>query len=233
MTKRPEILHETREVVYDDNHWSLLGSLREKALEVMQKLDDAGMRSFAYGSIARGDINISSDIDVILPYPVSSYKVELTIGRGVHREIVQATPSTVMKAHIHQSNELVVTFPLFKLMPREEEFYRWGGQVDIDQLHDKVRVPGVDKRLVLIEPTKTGHMERGVIGYEHEVAKRIGVSIAITQERVRVLKRRDNVGRTGVYLTRPLSEDESFEPIAKSLKDSDPAIRRTIGRRGE
>ena len=233
MTKRPEILHEPREVVYNDNHWRLLGSLREKALEVMQKLDDAGMRSFAYGSIARGDIHISSDIDVILPYPVSSYKVEVTIGRGVHRELVQATPSTVMKAHIHLSNELVVTFPLFKLMPREEEFYQWGGQVDIDQIHNEVRVPGVDKRLVLIEPTKTGHMEHGVIGYEHEVAKRIGVSIAIAQERVRVLKRRDNVGRTGVYLTRPLSEDESFETIAKSLKDSDPAIRRTIGRRGE
>ncbi|MFX1261790.1 MAG: nucleotidyltransferase domain-containing protein [Promethearchaeota archaeon] len=233
MTKRPEILHETREVVYDDNHWRLLGSLREKALEVMQKLDDAGMRPFAYGSIARGDIHISSDIDVILPYPVSSYKVEVTIGRGVHREIVQATPSTVMKAHIHLSNELVVTFPLFKLMPREEEFYQWGGQVNIDQIHEEVRVPGVDKRLVLIEPTKTGHMERGVIGYEHEVAKRIGVSIAIAQERVRVLTRRDNVGRTGVYLTRPLSEEESFETIAKSLKDSDPAIRRTIGRRGQ
>ena len=233
MTKRPEILHETREVVYDDNHWRLLASLREKALEVMQNLDDAGMRSFAYGSIARGDIHTSSDIDVILPYPVSSYKVEVTIGKGFHREIVQATPSTVMKAHIHLSNELVVTFPLFKFMPREEEFYQWGGQVDIDQIHEKVRVPGVDKRLVLIEPTKTGHMERGVIGYEHEVAKRIGVSIAIAQERVRVLKRRDNVGRTGVYLTRPLSEDESFETIAKSLKDSDPAIRRTVGRRGE
>jgi predicted nucleotidyltransferase len=137
----------------------------------------------------------------------------------------------VIKGHIHLDNDLVVTFPLFKLMPREEEFYRWGGQVDLDQIRDEVRVPGVDKRLVLIEPTETGHEERGVIGYEHEVAKRIGVGIAIAQERVRVLKRREDVGRTGVYLTRPLSEDESFETVAKSLKDSDPAIRRTIGRR--
>ncbi|MFW9886260.1 MAG: nucleotidyltransferase domain-containing protein [Candidatus Thorarchaeota archaeon] len=233
MTKRPETLHETREVVYDEDHWSLLESLREKALKVMQKIDDAGMRSFTYGSIARGDVHKSSDIDVIVPYPVSSYKIEVSIGRGVHRELVQATPSTVIKGHIHLSNDLVVTFPLFKLMPREEEFYQWGGQVNIDQIHDEVRVPGVDKRLVLIDPTETGHMEHGVIGYEHEVAKRIGVSIAIAQERVRVLRRRNNVGRTGVYLTRPLSEDESFETVAKSLKDSDPAIRRTIGRRGE
>ncbi|MFW9966470.1 MAG: nucleotidyltransferase domain-containing protein [Candidatus Thorarchaeota archaeon] len=231
MTKRPETLHETRQVVYDDNHWSLLRSLRNKAAEIMGRLDDAGMRSFAYGSIARGDVHRSSDIDVIIPYPVSSYRIEVSIGRGVHRELVQATPSTVIKGHIHLDNDVVVTFPLFKLMPREVEFYRWGGQVDLDQIRNEVRVPGVDKRLVLIDPTDIGHMEHGVIGYEHEVAKRIGVGIAIAQERVRVLKRREDVGRTGVYLTRPLSEDESFETVAKSLQDSDPAIRRTIGRR--
>jgi hypothetical protein len=57
------------------------------------------------------------------------------------------------------------------------------------------------------------------------------VSTGIVQERVRVLTRRDSVGRTGVYLTRVLSDDESFEVVAKNLKDSDPAIRRTIGRR--
>jgi predicted nucleotidyltransferase len=199
----------------------------------MQELDGAGVRSFAYGSIARGDIHKSSDIDVIIPYPVSSYRLEVSIGRGIHRELVQATPSTVIKGHIHLDNDLVVTFPLFKFMPREEEFYRWGGQVSMDQISDEIRVLGVDKRLILIEPTEQGHVERGVIGYEHEVAKRIGVGIAIAQERVRVLKRRDNVGRTGVYLTRPLSEDESFETVAKSLEDSDPAIRRTIGRRGK
>ncbi|MHA2069425.1 MAG: nucleotidyltransferase domain-containing protein [Candidatus Thorarchaeota archaeon] len=233
MTKRPETLHEPREVVYDDNHWSLLRSLRSKAQKIMQELDGAGVRSFAYGSIARGDIHKSSDIDVIIPYPVSSYRLEVSIGRGIHRELVQATPSTVIKGHIHLDNDLVVTFPLFKFMPREEEFYRWGGQVSMDQISDEIRVLGVDKRLILIEPTEQGHVERGVIGYEHEVAKRIGVGIAIAQERVRVLQRRDNVGRTGVYLTRPLSEDESFETVAKSLEDSDPAIRRTIGRRGK
>jgi predicted nucleotidyltransferase len=39
------------------------------------------------------------------------------------------------------------------------------------------------------------------------------------------------VGRTGVYLTRVLDEDESFEEVAKMLQDSDPALRRTIERR--
>jgi predicted nucleotidyltransferase len=137
----------------------------------------------------------------------------------------------VLKGHIILESDVVVTFPLFKLMSREEEFYRWGGLVGREELDDEIRVNGVDKRLLLIEPTEVGHKESGVIGYENEVAKKVGVSIAIAQERVRVLTRRDNVGRTGVYLTRVLLEDESFEEVTKSLKDSDPALRRTIERR--
>ncbi|MHA1957078.1 MAG: hypothetical protein ACW968_09130 [Candidatus Thorarchaeota archaeon] len=70
-----------------------------------------------------------------------------------------------------------------------------------------------------------------MIGYEHDVARKLDVNISVAQERVRVLTRRDNVGRTGVYLTRTLHEDENFEVVAKSLKDDDPALRRTIGRR--
>jgi hypothetical protein len=137
----------------------------------------------------------------------------------------------VLKGHVFCDPDLVVTFPLFKLMPREEEFYRWGGLVGRKELEEDIRVNGVDKRLLLIEPTETGHKESGVIGYEHEVAKKLGVSIGIAHERVRVLTRRDTVGRTGVYLTRVLSDNESFEEVAKSLKDTDPALRRTIERR--
>ena len=96
---------------------------------------------------------------------------------------------------------------------------------------DNVRVLGVDKRLLLIEPTETGHIEQGVIGYEHVVAKRLSLSVDIAKERVRVLTRRDEVGRTGVYLTQQITDDETFEEVAKSLKDSDPALRRTIERR--
>ncbi|MHA2199706.1 MAG: hypothetical protein ACXABN_07515 [Candidatus Thorarchaeota archaeon] len=114
---------------------------------------------------------------------------------------------------------------------REEEFYRWGGIIDSSGLEGDVRVPGVDKRLILIEPTDSGHSEHGVIGHESMTAKRLGVSTGIAQERVRVLSRRDNVGRTGVYLSRELDEDESFEEVAKKLQDRDPALRRTIEKR--
>ena len=231
MSKKPETLHDSRIVTYDDSHWELLNELRERALEVMQALQDNGVTSFVYGSVARGDVSKSSDIDIVIPNTVSSYKLEIAIGSGIRRELVQATPSMVLKGHIYLENDIVVTFPLFKFKSREEEFYRWGGQTSTSQLSERIRVPGVDKRLILIEPSETGHVERGVIGYEHIAAKKVGVSIDIAKDRVRVLTRRDRVGRTGVYLTRNLSPDESFEAVAKDLMDSDPALRRTIQRR--
>jgi len=94
-----------------------------------------------------------------------------------------------------------------------------------------VRVHGVDKRLLLIEPTAAGHTESGVVGHETEVAKKLGVGVGIAQERVRVLMRRDTIGRTGIYRTHVLSQTESFEEVAKTLRDTDPALRRTVLRR--
>ncbi|TXT56979.1 MAG: hypothetical protein BAJATHORv1_20577 [Candidatus Thorarchaeota archaeon] len=231
MARKPEHIHDSRVVEYESSHWELLETLRESAMKYMSALKKSNIRSFAYGSIARGDVNSTSDIDIIIPHPVSSYRVEVAVGCGIKRELVQATPSTVLKAHIHLDHDVVVTFPIFKFMPREEEFYRWGGQVSLPQLEQEQRVAGVDKRLLLIEPTETGHIESSIIDCEAYVAKLLGVSVDIARERIRVLMRRDEVGRTGVYLTRTLSPDEGFEQVAKALKDSDPALRRTIERR--
>ncbi|MFX1559959.1 MAG: nucleotidyltransferase domain-containing protein [Promethearchaeota archaeon] len=232
MAKKPEVLHEPREIHYSPDHWNHLQTLRNSALETIEKLESIGVKPFVYGSVARGDISKSSDIDIIVLRPVSSYRIELVLGPFLKRKLVQATPSMVLKGHIHLPENTVVTFPLFKLMSREEEFYRWGGLVDSTGLKDKVRVAGVDKRLILIEPTSSGHIEQGVMGREQEVSRKLNVSIGIAKERVRVLTRRDSVGRTGVYLTRTLDDDENFEAVAKSLQDSDPALRRTIQRRG-
>ena len=232
MAKKPELIHDPREVLYEPAHWNCLHTLREAALATIQKLDSVGIKPYVYGSVARGDISKASDIDIIVLHPVSSYRIELALGSSLKRELVQATPSMVLKGHIHLPENTVVTFPLFKLRPREEEFYRWGGLIDSRGLKTNKRVPGVDKRLILIEPTDNGHIEQTVIGHEQEVAKKLNVSIGIAQERVRVLTRRDSIGRTGVYLTRVLNEDDSFESVAKVLQDSDPALRRTIQRRG-
>ncbi len=231
LAKKPEVLHESRSVIYDDENWTLLLKLRRRACEVMKSLDSSGLRPFVYGSVARGDVSKTSDIDIVIPYSVPSFRIELAIGTGMRRELVQATPSMVLKGHIYLDHSTTITFPLFKLRPREEEFYAWGGRLDLVDLESEKRVPGVDKRLILIEPTETGHIEHGVIGYENEAAKTVGVSVETALERVRVLTRRDNVGRTGVYLTRVLSDEESFESVAKTLRDSNPALRRTIDRR--
>ncbi|MHA1768361.1 MAG: nucleotidyltransferase domain-containing protein [Candidatus Thorarchaeota archaeon] len=231
MAKKPETLSETRHVRYDSPHWKVLSKYRSRALDIMSSLESHGLTAHVYGSVARGDVSKTSDIDLIILQPVSSFRLEIALEGVLRRELVQATPSTVLKGHIYLPDDIVVTFPLFKFRPREEDFYHWGGLLDIQGVRNELRVLGVDKRLIFIEPTEWGHIESGVIGREHDVARRLGVSPDIAHERVRVLTRRDTVGRTGVYLSRPLRDDESFEEVAKSLRDHDPALRRTIERR--
>ena len=154
MARKPEMLNEPREIHYNQEHWEHLQVLRSTALEVLNKLELNGLKPFVYGSVARGDTTKSSDIDIIVLRPVSSYRLELVLGPPLKRELVQATPSMVLKGHIHLPENIVVTFPLFKLRSREEDFYRWGGLIDNNGLKSDTRVPGVDKRLVLIEPTE-------------------------------------------------------------------------------
>ncbi|TFG32562.1 nucleotidyltransferase [Candidatus Thorarchaeota archaeon] len=231
MAKRPEVLHDSRTIIYNQSHWSNFHVLRSRALDIMKKLEGIGIRPLLHGSVARGDVAPSSDIDIIILQQVSSYKIELALGHYIMRELVQATPSMVLKGHIYLEGEIVVSFPIFKTLTREEEFYRWGGVIDSVSIEAEMRVPGVDKRLLLIEPIPAGHVESGVIENEYAVAKKLDVSIDIARERVRVLTRRDIVGKTGVYINYKLKDTESFEEVAKRLQDSDPALRRTIERR--
>ena len=71
-------------------------------------------------------------------------------------------------------------------------------------------MPGVDKRLMLIEPTPRGHVESPVAGREGQVARLLGVDTRIVTERVRTLERRRSVGRTGVFLKHTLEPGEGF-----------------------
>lgn len=231
MSRKPETLHERRIIVYNKEHWERFDDLRNRTLRVLSDLRDAGLESYVYGSVARGDISKGSDIDIVLLNMVPSYRVELALGKVFDRELVQATPSSVLKGHLYLDDQIVVSFPLFKMMSREREFYQWGGMAGVQDVLANKRRPGVDKRLILIEPTEVGHIEHGVIGYEWHTAKVLGVGLDIAQERIRVLQRRDAVGRTGVYRTYHLGDDETFEEAARSLVDTDPALRRTIRRR--
>ncbi|WP_461865081.1 nucleotidyltransferase domain-containing protein [Thermococcus sp.] len=220
-----------REVVYSPERWRCLREKREKAMGIMERLRD--LDPHIYGSVARGDVRKGSDIDIIIPYQVPSYLIELALeGLISRRRIVMATPWHLIKGHIEIDDETTVTFPLTSPTERELEFYRWGGMVDIEGVKSGLRVPGVNKKLILIVPTERGHIEREVIGRESEVARLLGVSIGTVEERVKILTRRDSIGRTGIYLDEDVPEWMSFEEALKTIADRDPNVRRKVRERG-
>ncbi len=229
---------EYRLIVYDEYRWRLLRELRAEALRIMEALVKVGLNPIVHGSVARGDVKPTSDVDIFIPYPVPSYIVELALERaGIHvysKLIVQATPGSTPKAYIvlDEEERRVVSFPLAKLGKTEYEFYFFGGALDYRGLREGRRVPGVDKRLVLIEPVREGHRESPVIGREAEVARIVGVSVETVLERVRVLSRRDEVGRTGVFVKLELGPNDSLEDAVRRLASRNPLFRRALLEKG-
>jgi len=232
MAVKPTKPSEYKEVTYTSARWALLSELRAEAVKVMAALKDFHLASITHGSIARGDVKKDSDIDVFIVEVQNSFIVETALEKaGVPvnaRLIVQATPTYAMKAHIEVSERITVSFPLMQMRRVEREFYRFGGEASLKQLRGEVRVAGVDKRLMLIEPTKTGHVESSVIGREQFAAKILGVSAETVLDRVHTLLKRDAVGRTGVFIKRQLAPDETFELALKRLVDLNPAVRRRM-----
>ncbi len=232
MAKKPVKRAERVEVIYDKKRWKLLRELRSKTVQTIEILEKFHLRSIVHGSIARGDVSETSDIDIFLPDPPSSFIIETSLERsGVpvnRRIVVQATPLYAVKGYIEIDKQRCISFPLAKLRPVEKDFYKFGGEASLSMLRKDVRVPGVDKRLMLIEPTSEGHVESAVVGREEVVANLLGVSLNTVLDRVRALLRRDEVGRTGVFIERELSPDETFELVLKKLADQNPAVRRRL-----
>jgi hypothetical protein len=232
MAKKPLRRLEYREVVYDDEHWALLERLRLKAMQIMKALENFRLEAVVHGSIARGDVTQKSDIDVFIPYQASSFIVETALEKaGVpvnRRLVVQATPTYAMKAYIEIGENANVSFPLMKMRKVEREFYKFGGEATVKSLRNGLRIHGVDKRLMLIEPTQEGHRENTVVGREEHVAKTLGISVETVLNRVYALLRRDDVGRTGVFIEKELFADETFEMALKRLADQNPAVRRRL-----
>jgi len=232
LAKKPSMRKEFLEVTYSEERWTQFAALRRKTAELMEVLVSSNFSPITYGSIARGDISKSSDIDVFIPEPASSISVEMALERADvkprRRILVQATPSYALKACFEIEDLVSVSIPLVKLKRTEREFYKFAGEIALEQIRLEKRVPGVDKRLMLIEPTVDGHVETSIIGQESYVSELLGVGSQIVNERVRVLMKRDKVGRTGIFLERDLSSDETFESVVREIARTSPALRRRL-----
>lgn len=224
--KEKTVAFHRKKIVYDSPQWELLDSIRKKAVTVMEKISD--FQPILYGSVARGDVHKNSDIDFFIEHMPETYLLEMALEDiGIKdRCIIQATPWHLVKGSITLFGGETITFPITESKRKEIEFYYFGGAIELDGLIKGKRMPGVDKRLILIRPLEDGHMEEEITGREAEVSKILNVSIDIVRERIQVLSRRDKIGRTGVYLNRTLMKDESFEQVLKEICDKDSNVRR-------
>lgn len=221
-----------RIVEYDDGRWQLLAMLRGRARAVQRSL---GMDSLVYGSVARGDVHPASDVDIHLLDMAPSYEVELALDEAYHvieRRLTIASPGSLPKANVTLSDGTHVSWPLLPPREREEDFYGFGGAIDTRRSGPRDRVAGVSKRLLMVEPIPEGHRETSVIGSEVEVARRLDVPLEVVTERVRVLERRDSIGRTGIFRSLPVKEGETFEQLLETLAATTPAVRRQRRYRG-
>jgi len=198
----------------------------------MRILKRSNLETITHGSIARGDVSAKSDVDVFIPVPVASFIVETVLEDAnlpiSQRLLIQATPFYAVKGHIEIDEHRSISFPLTKLRPVEREFYKFGGELTLSMLEVNRRVLGVDKRLMLIEPTDSGHVESTIVGREEVVAKLLNVDVDSVMDRVRALSRRDKVGRTGVFIKRELAPHESLESVLRELVNKIPAVRRRV-----
>jgi len=196
------------QIDYTERHWKILNGKRKIAIEILSLLKQYGMEGYVYGSVARGDVNEKSDVDVIVFNPNQIVLDTLNVN---HKYIVQATPNSAPKAYLSiDERNYSYSFPLGRLRRNEIEFYSFGGLVDLKDLLENRRVPGVNKKLMLIIPTENGHMEIPLEGNEDYVSKLLKISLDTIMERKRLLTKRIERGHTGIFLRYDLSGNESI-----------------------
>lgn len=210
----------------------MLDNIRASSIEILDALKRSHLSSVVHGSVARGDINLKSDIDVFIPEVVSSFIIETALDRAQvqinRRMLIQATPTYSIKGYIEIDDRRSISFPISRLRKTEREFYRFGGVATLHQLRNKIRTIGVDKRLMLVEPTDFGHIESSIIGKNENVARQLSISVETVQERVRTLTRRDRLGRTGLFLEKELLPYDTFESLLRRIAKEKPSVRRRL-----
>lgn len=223
-----------REVVYDEKTLEILRRKRAEAEKILGLLAGCGVRACIHGSLARGDVSEESDVDIVVDHTTPPSLLTACIEKGyrIYRgEIVMATPSRtpVLYLYLDPGEKLVVSKYLGRPSRSEQEFHIFSGALDLEGLRSGRRVPGVSKRLTLILPTERGYVERSIVhGGEAEVARLLGISQETVAERIRVLTRRDEHGRTGVFLKIPIEGGEPVEKAVEELCRRSPAARRRL-----
>jgi hypothetical protein len=219
--------------IYREKDWAMLKSKREKALKILKIFEI--FKPYIYGSIARGNVHEESDIDVIFLNQIPPFQIEMVLEKNgitnYYKEIIIATPQDSIRLYIHVSELECITVPLTRLGKKNLQFYAFGGKIDLNQLKQDIRVPGIDKRLVLIKPTLMGHDEVSVIGNEHLAAKEVGINITTVTERERVLLRREKHGRTGVFFKQQIDASESTEEVLKKIANKNSLVRKKLYKR--
>jgi len=228
---KPLRVRDAVEVVYSEDHWRLLGELRSRAVRVMEAIAPV-VEALVIGSVARGDVHVNSDVDIALLDPVAPSIIEERLAdKGFNvefRELVQATPRRTPRLYVHLGDNVRVSIPLTRLTRLEEEFYKFAGSLTYSELRKDLRVPGVNKRLLLIVPTELGHLEFSIVDEIEEAARILGVSQDVVRERVEMLLRRDERGRSGLYLRVEIPAWESAEEVIRRVSRRIPALRKIL-----
>ncbi|UCG01010.1 MAG: nucleotidyltransferase domain-containing protein [Candidatus Heimdallarchaeota archaeon] len=217
---------------YTEDEWILLERLRRTAIKILEILEQKGISGFIHGSVARGDVCETSDIDIHIPVQIPSYKLDLIDDlQFTDHRIMMGTPNSTIRGVLSLQDEINISFPLCHPTEREEEFYRFSGYLYLKDLHLNQRIAGVTKKLLLIEPEKEGYWFSSISTNKNKVIQILSLSQRMIDERIRVLSRRDKVGRTGLFLNYGLSPNENFEQALKSIADRNVIVRRMLKRK--
>ncbi|MBY9010476.1 MAG: nucleotidyltransferase domain-containing protein [Candidatus Lokiarchaeota archaeon] len=222
-------------VFHSESHLKLLHKKRERSKILLNMFVKEGLNPLVYGSIARGDVHNDSDIDIVFIQTIAPYQIEIILDKNgfnnYFREIIMATPADTLKLYIYLDELESITIPLTKFDKKAREFYDFGGKINLNQIKNGIRVPGIDKRLVLIQPTSGGHEESSIIGNENLAAKQLNVSIDLINERKKVLLKREKFGKTGVFLKRSIEVYETTEDVLKKLANKKSIVRKKLFQR--
>ncbi len=227
------IKHQDPEYIkYDEGHWNNLKRLRAQAIPILQVLHDHQLTGNVFGSVARGDVSETSDLDIFISEFVPSFKVDLALKMAnfeiIGKDISMATPSSVIKGTYYLGDDISISIRLTEFTSSPFQFYIFSGYVNLKELLEEKRVPGVSKALLVIEPTKEGHKAYSLLGNEYEARTLLNIEEKMLEERIRVLTKRDKYGRTGLFFKEDIHPDESFEEKLQEFAAKNSLIRRRL-----